>query len=365
VLGGSGFSVFPRELLEISGADYGIQGEGEAAMLALLDALESKRDPSNISGLVYRSGAQVRMNPASLAGKCASLDGTADAEVGFYIRHAGMLNVQTQRGCAHRCCYCTYPLIEGRHHRRRSGEAVAEDFARAERAGAKYVFVVDSVFNSSLSHVTEVCEALLRKKVRVPWGCFLRPQGLTRDSLALMARAGLSQVEFGSDSFSDTVLEQSAKGLDFADIKASSDLAHELNIDYCHFLIAGAPGETPGTVQEGFANSRKIEGGVVMAVAGMRIYPGTPLFERAIREGVIQREQNLLEPHYYIAPGLTADGLFAEIQSFARTAPNWIAADANAAYESLVTRLRSRGVVGPLWSYFAMIQRLMPTQLQQ
>jgi hypothetical protein len=30
------------------------------------------------------------------------------------------------------------------------------------------------------------------------------------------------------------------------------------------------------------------------------------------------------------------------------------------AYSRLVERLRRRGVVGPLWSYFAMLQRLQP-----
>jgi len=34
VIGGSGFSIFPRQLLELSGADYGIRGEGEAGCAA-------------------------------------------------------------------------------------------------------------------------------------------------------------------------------------------------------------------------------------------------------------------------------------------------------------------------------------------
>ena len=39
VVGGSGFSIFPRQLLELSGADYGICGEGETGFVALLAAL--------------------------------------------------------------------------------------------------------------------------------------------------------------------------------------------------------------------------------------------------------------------------------------------------------------------------------------
>ena len=54
VLGGSGFSIFPERLLALSGADYGIQGEGEASFLRLLDALENRANPLNIPGLIFR-----------------------------------------------------------------------------------------------------------------------------------------------------------------------------------------------------------------------------------------------------------------------------------------------------------------------
>jgi radical SAM superfamily enzyme YgiQ (UPF0313 family) len=271
-----------------------------------------------------------------------------------------MLNVQTQRGCALRCCYCTYPLIEGRSHRRADPEWVAEEFARAARLGARYLFVVDSVFNSSTRHVTEICEALIRKSVKISWGCFLRPQGITRDLAKLMARAGLSHAEFGSDSFSDPVLEAYEKAFSFEDILNASQCAREAGIDYCHFLIAGGPEETAATLQEGFNNSRRLPTPVIMAVVGMRIYPGTGVHARALAEGSLTPSTNLLEPRYYLSPALTEAEVFATLQRFSGENPAWIAGDPGPAYARLVERLRARGTVGPLWSYFAMIQRLWP-----
>ena len=271
-----------------------------------------------------------------------------------------MLNVQTQRGCGFRCGYCTYPLIEGRQHRRRPPEMVAEEFAQLQRLGARYVFIVDSVFNSSARHVTEVCEAILRRKVKLSWGCFLRPQGLTADLMKLMARAGLSHIEFGSDSFCDEVLAAYQKDLAFDDILHSSELARQQNMDCCHFLICGGPGETRETLARGFANSQRLKGAVILAVVGTRIYPGTRLFEQAVSEGQISRDADLLTPKYYLAPGLTEEAVFAQLQEFARLSPNWIVGDPAPGYASLVERLRQRGVVGPLWSYFAMLQRIQP-----
>jgi radical SAM superfamily enzyme YgiQ (UPF0313 family) len=192
------------------------------------------------------------------------------------------------------------------------------------------------------------------------WGCFLRPQGLTLELMQLMARAGLAHIEFGTDSFCDEVLAAYQKDFRFEDILQASESARQANVSWCHFLISGGPGETAETLQTGYRNSQRLNGGVIMAVVGMRIYPGTDLFGRAVAEGRIQRDADLLTPQYYLAPGLTTESVFAQLEEFARLSPNWIAGDPAPAYNALVARLRQRGVIGPLWTYFAMMQRINP-----
>lgn len=362
ILGGSGFSLFPERLLELVQADYGICGEGEASLTALLAALENGGELGAIPGLVYRNGHGVTRNPPGAAPVQDGLE-VSDRPAWLtrhYLESSSMLNIQTQRGCAMRCCYCTYPLIEGRHHRRRPAELVAEEFAQLEQLGARYTFIVDSVFNSSLDHVAELCEALLRRKLSLKWSCFLRPQGLTPELVRLMARAGLAHAEFGSDSFCDPVLEAYGKNFSFGDILHASELVRREQIDYCHFLICGGPGETWDTLQQSFENSRRLADAVVMAMVGMRIYPGTPLHERALREQCLAPEADLLPPAYYLSPGLTSERVFERLREFARLAPKWVVGDATPAYTSLVRRLRQRGVAGPLWSYFSLCQRLWP-----
>ena len=51
VLGGAGYSIFPRHVLEYLEADMGIQGEGEKAFVMLLERLERQADLSGIPGL--------------------------------------------------------------------------------------------------------------------------------------------------------------------------------------------------------------------------------------------------------------------------------------------------------------------------
>jgi radical SAM superfamily enzyme YgiQ (UPF0313 family) len=362
VIGGSGFSIFPRQLLELSGADYGIRGEGETGLVALLAALNSDRDFSHVPGLVYRKNGGIVINPPSGAPGAATLEENdlPAAAVDYYVRHGGMLNLQTQRGCAHRCCYCTYPLIEGKQYRRRPAGGVAEEFLQLQRLGARYVFIVDSVFNSSPRHVTEICEAMLRRDVKMSWGCFLRPQGLTSALMKLMKQAGLAHIEFGSDSFCDEVLAAYQKGLTFEDILQSSEMANREKIDFCHFLISGGPGETLETMRRGFDASLRIKNAVILSMVGMRIYPGTRLFDQALAEGQINAQTDLLTPKYYLAPGLTVESVSAELQQFSRQSPGWISGEPVPIYARLVERLRKKGAVGPLWSYFSTLQRLWP-----
>lgn len=362
VIGGSGFSIYPEALLDRSGADFGIQGEGEAGIVALLAALTHGRDHSHIPGLVFRRGTEIVVNPQQPSGLVEqhALPTRFATLAAHYVSASGTLNLQTQRGCRHTCCYCTYPLIEGRTHRRRNPESIADEFEQLQNLGAKYAFIVDSVFNSSELHVVETCEAILRRKAGLRWGCFLRPQGLTPELMQLMKRAGLTHIEFGSDSFCDAVLREYGKRLTFADILQSSELARQAEMENCHFLICGGPGETMETLEVGFQNSLRLTGAIIMAVVGMRIYPGTALAGRVQRQDRIAMKSDLLSPAYYLAPGLTEDAVFGRLHEFARRSPNWIAGDPDPKLASVVARLRDRGVVGPLWSYFAMLQRLMP-----
>jgi radical SAM superfamily enzyme YgiQ (UPF0313 family) len=365
ILGGSGFSIFPEKLLELSQADFGICGEGDSSLVSLIAAIESGGAHDAIPGLVFRRNGRIVVNPAN--------SGVPDLELSaadrpphiaeFYLRTGRMLNLQTQRGCAFKCCYCTYPLIEGRRHRRRPPELVAAELEQLQRLGARHAFIVDSVFNSSPGHVAGICEAMLRRNLKISWSCFLRPQGLTSDLLKLMARAGLTHIEFGSDSLCDEVLGAYQKGFTFADVLESSELAAREKIDYCHFLICGGPGETSPTLQVAFENSKRLPGAIFMAVVGMRIYPGTQVCERAIAEGGITRDTDLLQPSYYVSPHLTADAIFAQLGEFSRLSPNWIPGDPGPAYLSLIERLRKRGTVGPLWGFFSMAQRLAPQNL--
>lgn len=362
ILGGSGFSIFPDILMELAGADFGIRGEGEEALARLLANLETNQDHRGIPGLCFRHDGRVVSNP------CTSPPVRLDSApaprpthlADYYLRESSMLNLQTQRGCSFKCCYCTYPLLEGRCHRRRPPEIVAEEMLLLQRHGARYGFIVDSVFNSSPTHVIETCEAIIRLGVKMQWCCFLRPQGLTAEQMRIMARAGLTHIEFGSDSFCDPVLEAYGKHFAFDDILRASELAYAEKIDYCHFLICGGPGETRDTLRQTHENSKRLPNAVILALPGMRVYPGTPLFQHARTVGKCPDDTGLLDPHFFFSPDVDPDVVAADLATFSAQSPNWIVNEPQPQYYALAKRLRQRGVVGPLWSYLSLMQRVLP-----
>ena len=144
--------------------------------------------------------------------------------------------------------------------------------------------------------------------MKLSWGCFLRPQGLTRepDEADGARRPGPHRVWLRQ------LLRRGAGGLP-ARISLSRTFCIPANwpgrsnsiLPLSDLRRAGRNARHAG---QGFANSQRLQGAVIMAVVGMRIYPGTHLFERAVGEGRITRDADLLTPGYYLAPGLTDGG---------------------------------------------------------
>jgi radical SAM superfamily enzyme YgiQ (UPF0313 family) len=354
VLGGSGFSLFPREMLELTGAEFGIQGEGEQALRELMQALSSGHAYADIPGLVYRQGDGIVVNKKKACPPNLILPAIRPAKVSALYRKKGaMQNIQTQRGCGFKCCYCTYPLIEGAQVRHREYNDLFFEVKQLEKSGVKYFFIVDSVFNTSNKHVAEVCEGIIKNNLKLSWGCFLRPQGLTADLMDVMKRAGLRHIEFGSDSFCDSVLDAYGKQFSFDDILHASEMARKAKVHYAHFLIMGGPSETEKTMLKSFMNSRKLRTTVHFPFVGMRIYPGTKLEDFARKEGSLSPHAGLFKPRFYVTPHIARGRIFALLRQFNARSQNWVVGDLPPSLVKIVQGLRAKGIVGPLWEFLA------------
>ncbi len=119
-----------------------------------------------------------------------------------------------------------------------------------------------------------------------------------------MAEAGCVEVSLGFESGSLAVLREMNKRFTPADVREISGLLAAHGIRRMGFLLLGGPGETRETVEESLAFATSLNLESLRITVGIRIYPGTPLARRALEEGVISADDDLLFPRFYLAPGL-------------------------------------------------------------
>ena len=347
IIGGSGYSIFPELLYKKLNPDFGIYGEGEESLYKLIIALESNGNLSHIDGLVY-TNKQAKQIFIPRENYFRNLDLNFDENIiDFYWQKSGMLNIQTKRGCPFNCIYCTYPLIEGRKVRTLNPDKIVETLKKLYyQKGINYIFFTDSVFNIHNEYNIELAEKIIASKIDIKWGAYFTLTNLNEDLLRLFKKAGLSHVEFGTESISETSLKNYGKEFTVADVMEQSAICNKLDIDYAHFLILGGWGETDATVEETYANSAKMGRSVFFPYVGMRIYPGTKLQEYAIKDGVISKDDDLIQPKYYISPNVNYDTLKERAIASGK---KWSFPDED--ITTFLKKMRKRNKKGPLWEY--------------
>ncbi|MCX5694852.1 MAG: lipid biosynthesis B12-binding/radical SAM protein [Candidatus Omnitrophica bacterium] len=338
ILGGSGFSIMPEEILNKVGADYGIMGEGESLIVEFVNQAASGSYPKK---KIIRS--TLKLTSKQIPSACY------DAGImQYYLQSGNVASVQTKRGCVHKCVYCSYPILEGPDIRTRDTQAVVDDIQNlTTNFGAKYIFFTDSVFNDEAGNYIKILEEMKKRKINIPWSAFFKPGGLTDYALRLMQETGLKAAEIGADAPTDITLKQLGKSFLFKDIIECNALFAKYNIATAHYFMFGCPGETQDTVIEGINNIKNLPKTASFIFMGIRILPGTPLEKLAVKEGMVKPGQNLLEPVYYVAPGIDRKWLEVTLTEAFKGIRNCVFPPD--ALDSSLAFLHKLGYSGSLW----------------
>jgi radical SAM superfamily enzyme YgiQ (UPF0313 family) len=323
VLGGAGYSIFPESALKYLGADMGIQGEGESAFPELVTRICSG---SELTGpyLIHRAG----FAPAGKRSYITALDnyplpGIALVPSDSYTNKDFWMPVQTRRGCAMDCSYCSTPEIEGKPLRKRSSASVTAWLSECVKAGISRFFFVDNTFNIPESYAIELSSAIIKAGLHISWRSIIYPWKLDERLAELMAQAGCVEVSLGSESGSEYMLSSMNKRFTPDDVRRTSEAFARHGIRRMGFLMLGAPGETLESAEESlyFADSLNLE--ALKITIGIRIYPRTDLARRAVMEGVIGPDDDLLLPKFYIVKNLE-HLLRKMVENMASARPNWL-----------------------------------------
>ena len=307
VLGGAGFSIFPESVLAYLGADMGIVGEGEAAFPKLLAWLENGRPGNPPAGvylantppghrLSYHQAITADLNWLSLPPPALWLRDTLNPE--------WPIPVQTRRGCANACSYCSTGAIEGRHLRYRTPDAVVCWLTRYCERGRRNFYFVDNTFNLPMTYAKELCRKMIEARLDITWSAIVYPKWVDAELAELMAKAGCAEVGLGFESGAEPVLRLLNKKFTPAEVTETAAIFAAAGIRRSGFLMLGAPGDTRETVEESLAFAKSLRLDFLKVSAGIRIYPKTALAARAVGEGLIDRGDDLLLPRFYCVPEL-------------------------------------------------------------
>lgn len=328
IIGGSGVSVMPYQILEYLGLDYAVVGEGEDTSVLFFRA-ENIEDACKAPGIVCRSKGSPRYERASWLSNPDLVPPRMHrwVDIGRYLRFEPVLPVQGKRGCANRCIYCTYNRIEGRTYRLREPEAVAEEIsAMMMNTPARTFEFVDSIFNQPEGYMEALLEEIIRWRLKARFHvASMSPKGLTREQVRLMERAGITAVGITPESASDTTLGSLRKGFGKDEVYRASEILAGSNIKALWCFLLGGPEEDERSILDTvrFINTSIPSKDKAFITIGIRVYPQTGMHELALKEGVVDPSEDLLMPRFYftsrISPGEARRTLMNGLESLGKT----------------------------------------------
>jgi len=368
VLGGPAISILKSSALERFDADFAISGEGETSFPQLLTSLGNGQHFQNIPGLTYRENGGLRTNEAMRHTQFGSSGMENWVNWKSYERGGGTWAIHTKRGCPLQCLYCNYPAMEGHELRRRSASDTVDEIENIQKTvGPRTFEFTDSTFNIPPGHAVEICNEIIRRKLKVRLSAVgMNPLGMTDELIGLMERAGFISMVITPDSASETMLVNLRKGFKMVHILKAAALARKSNIRSTWFFLLGGPGETEETVEETVSfveqhlNWNRC---LTIMMTGIRILPGTDLAKHAVAEGLLSPECDLVDSTFYFSPQLSEQWVLDRINRAISKCPTIVhGAEENGSGAERIfnSALHWLGVAPPYWRFLPTFLSIPP-----
>ena len=236
--------------------DYAVIGEPDQPVLELVEG----KAASEVSGLVWRDGDAWTRNADRPFEKNLDALPFPRWDLMPYDRYvipksaaAGSLRflpMLSSRGCPFGCNYCPYPVGQGLPWRKRSAANVVDELEHLVRdLGVEYVIFRDPLFSANKQRVAAICEDIIARGLRVRWRCETRIDCLDEPTIAIMAKAGCSGVNFGVESVDPQVQKNvERKPITEEQFVETVALLRKHGIATFAFFVIGLPGDTVDTI---------------------------------------------------------------------------------------------------------------------
>jgi tRNA A37 methylthiotransferase MiaB len=294
VFGGQHVSASPERVIREWSIDAVVEGEGEGALVDLIECAERGRfGRTDVANCTFKGDGGPIRNPVRPL--IADLDALPWADKhGFYGAVPAFereFYVVSRRGCPFRCSFCEYSTFPRQYPgekpvRRRSVEHLIAELAHWKARGrVRKVFFWDAIFTLDAKWMAEFARAY-RREVGIPFECYTHPQTMSREMARWLAEAGCIMVRVGVQSVnSDTLAAVDRKG---DREKVTQTLHHlaEFDVPYSVDHIIGLPGE--GAADQLDALRFYVEAQPKRIVTHwMTYFPGTTALDHARQRGIL------------------------------------------------------------------------------
>ena len=304
ILGGLHPSALPERTLREEDVDFVCQGEGFYTILQLLVVQKSGEDKGDyeINGLWYIKDDKVISNPMPpLIENLDELPPVAwdllpmdkyRAHNWHCFDHIDQRQpyavIYTSLGCPFNCSYCNiHALYNGKPGiRYRSPEKVVEeiDFL-VKNYNIKNLKVIDELFVLRKDRVMRICDLIITGGYDLNMWAYARVDTVSEPLLKKMKQAGFHWVAFGIESANKKVRQDMSKRIAQEKIQRAVEMTRATGIHIIGNFIFGLPEDDFETMQETLNMAKEFNFESINFYTAMA-YPGSQLYEDALREGI-------------------------------------------------------------------------------
>ncbi|MCC6156803.1 MAG: radical SAM protein [Deltaproteobacteria bacterium] len=291
VVGGRGVQTSNERLLfppDI--ADYFVVGEGEEALVEIMNAVFDGRDAGAIAGVDRFVGATLA--GASPRGRIADLTTVpppAYDQLPLDLYRNDEIPVQFSRGCVAHCTFCN-DNNKNTGFRTRPGEHMAREVAHLARSlGRKRFRFNDLLINGDLEVLEQMCDTLIEENLDIRWIALAQPRGDMSDELVRkIAHAGCYTLNLGVEHASDRVLKRMGKGFRVVDMERALGQIRSAGINTMINFIVGFPGEEEEDVDAAIEFVRRNRANIcgVTSVNSFILLEDSPIEKNAAKMGI-------------------------------------------------------------------------------
>jgi anaerobic magnesium-protoporphyrin IX monomethyl ester cyclase len=301
VFGGPHVNVLAEQTAHHPLVDAVLVGPGHRSMPALVEALMDRGALTDVPGLLaFRDGTMISgpANPPTVEELGRYPWQLID--VPAYVRDdptvaARTLNYVSSLGCVYRCQFC-YELFYKRRYSAMGAVDLVDDIEELQRRYAiNGVKFYDADWFINPKRAVRFCEEVIARGMNLSWAASINPNDIIKarrtqaDLLGKVAASGCSRLLMGMESGSDRVLREVVrKEVTRRDLlEVAREIARN-GILGSYTFIVGFPGESQEEVEETYSlieELRELEPMPETRVHLFAPYPGTPLYEEALKYG--------------------------------------------------------------------------------